>query len=177
MLKMYALDLDVVIPRVKPLLPVRYAMHQGRVRIDTVAASTQEQRVAKGDRIFVAYIKHQPVAYLFAAMTDTWVGEVEDWLNIPAREVYLYDAYTAADYRGRRIYPFLMTAAARYFKKHAYRFALIFSTAENMDSVRGIERCGFKCYETVDYRNFLGLKSWHYRLGERHVKARLGNEN
>lgn len=174
---MYALDLDLVIPGVKPLLPVRYAIHQGRVRIDTVAASVQEQRVAKGDQIFVAYMKQQPVAYLFAAMTDTWVDEVDDWLNIPAREVYLYDAFTVPACRGRRIYPFLMTTAARYFKKRAYRFALIFSTAENTNSARGIERCGFKCYETVDYWNFLGLKSWRYRLGERHVKARLGSEN
>ena len=174
---MYALDLGGVVPRVKPLMQVKYAVHKSPVRIDTVAASTQQQRAAKGDQVVVAYIEQHPVAYLFAAITDTWVGEVEDWLNIPAREVYLYDAYTAAEYRGRRIYPFLMTTAAHYFKKRACRFALIFSTAGNTDSLRAIERCGFKCYEVVDHRNFLGLKSWRYRVGERNVKARLGNES
>jgi hypothetical protein len=70
-----------------------------------------------------------------------------------------------------------MTAAAHYFKKRAFRFAMIFSTADNRGSIKGIERCGFKCYEVVDYRNFLGLRSWRYRVGERHVEARLGNEN
>lgn len=174
---MYALDLDEVIPGIKPLIPVRYAVHEGPAHMDTVAAPTQEQRAAKGDRVAVAYVKRYPVAYLFAATTDTWVGEVEDWLDIPPQEVYLYDAYTAADYRGRRIYPFLMAATAHYFKKRAFRFAMIFSTADNTGSIKGIERCGFKCYEVVDYRNFLGLKSWRYRVGERHVEARLGNEN
>ena len=135
------------------------------------------QRLAKGDRLIVAYVKRNPVAYLFAATTDTWVGEIEDWLNIAAQEVYFYDAFTAIDYRGRRIYPSLMAAAARYFKKRGFRHAMIFSTAENKYSIKGIEKCGFRCYEVVDYRNFLGLKSWYYQIGAKHVKARLGNEN
>jgi GNAT superfamily N-acetyltransferase len=174
---MYALNLDRVIPRIKPAIPVSHVVQQTPVQIDTIAASTQEQRVAKGDRIVVAFIKQRPVAYLFAATSATWVGEVEDWLTIPPREVYLYDAYTAAKYRGQHIYPFLMAVAAQYFKRRGYRFVLIFTTAENTGSMRGIERCGFECYETVDYRNFLGLKSWHYRKGDRHVAARLSNEN
>jgi GNAT superfamily N-acetyltransferase len=105
------------------------------------------------------------------------VGEVEDWLTIPPREVYLYDAYTAAKYRGQHIYPFLMAVAAQYYKKRGYRFVLIFTITENTGSIRAIERCGFECYEIVDYRNFLGLKTWRYRKGDMRVATRLSNEN
>jgi GNAT superfamily N-acetyltransferase len=176
-LRMYALDLKGVIKMVKPQIPVKYSVHEGPVSIDPIEDLTRDERYAKGDRAIVARVKRHQVAYLFAATTDTWVGEIEDWFNIPQGEVYLYDAYTVADYRGRRVYPFLICAAADYFKKRAYRCAMIFSAAYNKDSIKGIEKCGFRCYEVVDYRNFLGLKSWHYRVGERYVRARLGNEN
>jgi ribosomal protein S18 acetylase RimI-like enzyme len=174
---MYALDLKRPLQMVAPKVAVTCSVRESPVAIDLIGESMCEERYAKGDRVIVAYIKQNPVAYLFAATTNTWVGEIEDWLDIPQGEVYLYDAYTAGDYRGMRIYPFLMCTAARYYKRKAYRFVMIYSEAHNIDSIKGIERCGFQCYGVVDYRNFFGLKSWCYGTGDRYVKARFRNED
>jgi GNAT superfamily N-acetyltransferase len=175
-LRLYALDLGGSIRTVKPKNGIAYSVHKRSGPVGMIESSRCERRFAKGDRAIVAYIKHNPVAYLFAATTDTWVGEIEDWLSIVSKEVYFYDAFTAVRYRGRGIYPSLLCRGAAYFKKRGYRHAVIFSTARNRDSIKGIEGCGFSCYETVDYRNFFGLKTWYYRVGERYVKTRLGNE-
>jgi GNAT superfamily N-acetyltransferase len=136
-----------------------------------------ESRLEKSDRIFLAESEGNLVAYLFAATSKTDIGEIDDWLIVSQSEVYLYDAFTAPKARGKGIYPCLITYASVYFKNRGFKHALIFSTAGNSASIKGIERCGFSCYETVWYRNLLGWKSWRYRVTESVVSSRLSNED
>ncbi|KPL14112.1 hypothetical protein AMJ74_04025 [candidate division WOR_3 bacterium SM1_77] len=175
-MNMYALDLEQKTNIVKPELSVEWSVHECSVAINIIEQSILEERSAKGDNILVAYSMKNPVAYLFAAKVDTWVGEIDDWFHVAPNEVYLYDAHTLPQYRGKRVYPFLICSAAEYFRKRAFHYVMIFSTARNVDSVKGIERCNAECYEVVNYRNVLGWKCWRYHTGKRHVKSRLGNE-
>jgi len=176
-MKMYALDLKQGIGIIEPELSVECSVHECSVAIDIIEQSVLQERCAKGDNVLVAYFRSSPVAYLFAATTDTWVAEIDDWFYIAPYEVYLYDAHTLSAYRGRRIYPFLICSAADYFGRKNFNHAIIFSTARNVGSVKGIEKCDFKCYEYVKYHNLLGWKSWHYHTGEKHVESRFGDEN
>ena len=172
---MYALDLEKSIRKVKPSLPVKGSVQSGMIEGITGILHCEE-RFAKGDEAVCAFLRKELVAYLFAARTDTRVDEVDDLLIVGKEEVYLYDAFTLPAYRGSGIYPFLLNTAAMYFKKQAYSFALIFSTADNRSSIRGIEKSGFTGYGSVSYRKFLGWKSWDYRIGERHVNSRFEHE-
>ena len=174
---MYARDLKRPVKKVESEVPVRYLVHEKPAMLDSVGELEYQERFAKGDKMIGAYQKKDLVAYLFAATSDTWVGEIEDWLNVPAGEVYLYDAHTAEDHRGMRIYPSLICEAMSYYKKKGYVFAMIFSSMYNIDSIKGIERCGFQLYGAVGYHNFMGLKIWKYNMEERHVKARFRNED
>ena len=175
--RMYALDLRENTSMIAPELPVTCLVHECSVALDVVEKSVRQERAAKGDVVFTAHFRSSPVACLFAATTKTQVGEIDDCFHIAPYEVYLYDAHTRPGYRGKRIYPFLICSAADYFRRKTFRHAIIFSTARNRGSVKGIERCDFKCYEVVKYQNLLGWKSWHYQVGERYVESRLGNEN
>lgn len=174
---MYAIDLKKKISLVNAEVGVDVSTHSTPVALGGLQKSAIESRLEKGDRIFVARYNRTPVAYLFAAPSKTYIGEIDDWLIVDRKEVYLYDAFTAPELRGKRIYPHLITEAARYYKNRGYRRAMIFSTAQNVVSVKGITRCGFECYEIVWYRNFLGWKSWKYQGRERLVDSRLSREN
>ncbi len=174
---MYALDLKRSFRKVAPRVPVKHVVYERPVIIDAVGRAKCKERFAKGDKLITAYFEHKLVAYLFAAASDTWVGEIEDCLNVAAGEVYLYDAHTAEDYRGMRIYPSLICEAVSYFSKKGYRSALIFSSEHNVDSIKGIERSGFRRYGRVHFRNYIGLKTWRYKIEERFVNARFSNEN
>ncbi|KPK62838.1 hypothetical protein AMJ83_09525 [candidate division WOR_3 bacterium SM23_42] len=176
-LNMYAFDLRNKMGVIAPGMAVNVSAHEKPVEARILHKSTAEERVARGEKIFVAYYQKNPIAYLFASTGDCWIGEIEDWLVIDPDEIYLYDAFTSPEYRGRGIYPLLINRAAGYFRNRSYRYTMIFATGSNTESIRGIEKCGFKCYEIVHYRNFLGWKSWHFIVGERHVGSRLSNEN
>jgi ribosomal protein S18 acetylase RimI-like enzyme len=177
LLNMYAFDLNKDICTVEPKTEIEVSMHENPQAIHFMEESSIKERLARGDRIFVACARKNPVAHIFAAVNNAFVGEINDWLNIGPKEVYLYDAHTDPRYRNKQIYPHLICCAASYFKTRSYAYAMIFSSAANTHSVRGITRCGFECYEVVHYWNFFGWQSWKYDVGERHVGARLGNEN
>ncbi|UCD04695.1 MAG: GNAT family N-acetyltransferase [candidate division WOR-3 bacterium] len=172
-LNMYAVDLKSEISVVKPAVTVKVSLMDRAAEVDILNASTVAARTARGDKFFVAHHQGILVAYLFAATKECQVGEIDDWLDVGLKEVYLYDAYTRPVFRGKGIYSHLITKAAEYFRSESYRHAMIFSTGDNLSSNRAIERCGFKLYETVRYRNFMGWKSWEIKLGGRHVGSRL----
>ena len=174
---MYAFDLGNKTNVIRPETMVNVSVHDKPLEARILQRSIIEERLARGEKIFIAYHQNSPVAYLFAAANDCWIGEIDDWLVVARNEIYLYDAFTSPEYRGRGIYPFLIYRAVDYFRKKSYRYIMIFATASNCESIRGIEKCGFRCYEIVNYRNFLGWKSWHFIVGERYVGSRLGNEN
>lgn len=158
---------------VKPLISIRSVIYDHPVDIEGLQASVIARRMARGARLFVAFHEDTPAGYLFAATEDCRVGEIDDWLRVEENEVYLYAAYTGPRFRGRRIYPHLVTRASDHFKGLSYEYAMIFSTGENVSSQKGIERSGFRLYEKVHYQNLLGWRSWRVRIGDRHVRSRL----
>lgn len=174
---MYAVDLEKEICSIEPEVAVDVTVHATPVQLGRVQRSVIESRLEKGDKIILAEYEGKCVAYLFAATGKTHLGEIDDWLIVTSNEVYLYDAFTTSRLRGKGIYPYLITHASVYFKKRGFKHALIFSTASNTASIKGIEKCGFRCYEKVWYRNFLGWKSWKYEIRKRFVDSRLSNEN
>jgi len=173
---MYAFNLTRNVKTVKPLLEVKESVHGSKLKDDLIGVTKSAERYAKGDMIVAAYLEKKIVAYLFAATTDTWVGEVEDMLRVKSNEVYFYDAFTLPPYRGKGLYPYLLCVAASYFQRQSFSCALIFSAAGNQSSIKGIQKSGFRYYGSVYYRNLFGWRSWYYRVGERHVESRFACE-
>ena len=175
-LKLYACNLGEPISSVEPTVAVEVSVHETPCELGSRDASIIKERMSHGDRIFVASYEKNPVAYLFAATRRCWVHEICDWLHVATGEVYLYDAFTFAAYRGHHIYSFLLSHAAHFFRKLTYSYTLIFTTSTNLSSIRGIERVDFRCYETVRFYDVFGLHVWHYSTRSNGVQSRLSHE-
>lgn len=174
---MYESDLKEKMKMVDALVPLEVRAYDRPAEVGVLPRAVVASRIAAGAMIFVASSARTPVAYLCATTKECWIGEIDDRLLVSPGEVYFYDAYTRPEWRGKRIYPRLICAAARYFRQRSFERAMIFATRRNARSIRGIARCGFYRYATVRYCNFMGWKSWTIRVGERHVGSRLRLEN
>lgn len=175
-LRLFSFDLRETLPEIKPRITVDAAFHERPITLDSVPQAIVQQRVARGDKIFAAYHLSRPVAYLFAATKNCWVREIQNLFCIAEGEVYLYDAFTSVEYRRKLIYSFLISNAVGFFKKQAFSYALIFSSASNTQSTSAIERVGFKDYETVHFFNFLGVQMWNFVPRCNGVQSRFNNE-
>ncbi len=175
-LRLFSLDLREALPEIKPRIKVDVAFHERPITLDAVPLATIQQRIIQGDKIFAAYHQSKPVAYLFTTTKSCWVSEVQNLFCTAEDEVYLYDAFTSAEYRRYRIYTFLINTTVRFFKKQAFSYALIFSSASNIHSLKAIKLAGFKDYETVHFYNFLGIKMWNFIPRSNDVQSRFTNE-
>ena len=176
-LRMYCFRLQNTIPGIKPGVSVDVEVYDHPVKLESVQSRVVEERISQGNKIFVANYQFKPIAYIFVTKTNCWVEEIADKLQLGSNEVYLYDAYTNSEYRGNRIYPYLISNVARFYKERDYSCALIFTTSSNNRSKRGIQRAGFVCYQVIDFYNFGGLSIWNFKLRSRIVKSRFSCEN
>jgi GNAT superfamily N-acetyltransferase len=175
-LRLYCLDLQDAVATITPTLKTEISIHDTPLHLQHIDSSIVEKRIAYGDKIFVAHHDAHAIACLFASNTQSWVNEIEDRFIVSTAEIYFYDAYTEHAYRGNRIYSSLITHAAHYFKNLSYTTALIFSTAANTISIKGIEKAGFDCYQIVQFHNFFGWKQWTYSTRNKNVASRFSYE-
>ncbi len=176
-LKLYYFNLKNKVPTTTPKVTIDVEVYDHPVDLEHLERSTIEERVIKGDRIFVALYQSKPVGYLFTATSSTWVGEIDDTLLVNSKEVYIYDAFTYSEFRGNRIFPALITSVERFFRDLSYSCVLIFVACSNLSSIKGIERAGFDCYQVVHFYNLLGLRVWSYKTRSLCVQSRFSNEN
>jgi GNAT superfamily N-acetyltransferase len=170
------LALDSRIPKVTPKKALQMKTTKPS-ELQNVRRDLLKRRLRRGDTVFTAYDQAQPVGYIFAARESAWVGEIDTRLRIQPGDIYLYDAFTYPANRGMRVYPWLLTHAARYYREQGYKTALIFTTSVNRASARAIRRAGFSCYQRIRFYDLWGLKMWHYTARKNHVKSYCAVEN
>lgn len=175
-LSLYICDLCDSIKQIEPILVVDISILERPIELENTPKTAVAERLASGQTIFVALHQTKPVGYLSTTTDRCWVGEVEDSLTVAPKEVYLFDAYIFKAFRGKHIYPALITHAAQYYKNRSYTKALIFTSTTNVSSVKGIEKTGFCCSKNIHFRNILGWKSWNHNRKNSDVQSRFSHE-
>jgi hypothetical protein len=176
-LKLYCLDLKHPVSPVVPRLSVTIEACKSHPVLWNRSHDTISQRLKHGGSVFVAHHNSSIVSFLFAAVKECWVSEIDDTLVINPAEIYLYDAFTAVEFRGNRIYPALMAHVAQLYKNRSFSHALIFTKINNTASVKAIEATGFSCFGVINYKNICGWSTWDYCKLNGSVKSYFQNEN
>lgn len=117
-------------------------------------------RLQGGHEGFVATIGGEVVGFLWMATNSLWIEEIEYAYRLPPGEAFIYDGFVDPAFRGRGIYPALITAAVQRPRPQEFDSILIAALASNPASLRGITKAGFRECERIRYRKILGLKNW-----------------
>jgi hypothetical protein len=79
-------------------------------------------------------------------------------LNLGAREAEIKYCLTLESFRGRGIYPMVLTTVARFLASKGFSRVFICVNKQNTASIRGIQKAGFKCVAEVRLRKVLGVQ-------------------
>jgi ribosomal protein S18 acetylase RimI-like enzyme len=120
-------------------------------------------RFARGEQFWTAQHEDKILSYCWATQEPVEIGEIRRVMSPCGDEVYLYDAFTFAEYRGQNLYPALLQRILDSSRQHGLRRALIFVLSDNMASIRGVQKAGFREFQRVTYRNILGFARYTYR--------------
>jgi GNAT superfamily N-acetyltransferase len=161
---------------VEARIPVDVSIGEFVPDLALFSRTVRTQRNKRRDTALIACHHARPVGYLFATTKDCWIDEIESRLIVEPREVYLYDAYTHPAYRGKHIYVTLLNRAVDSFWQRGYSHALIFASAHNTGSIKGIEQCGFSEYGTVWRLKLFGRNVWNFRITKKYVASHFENK-
>lgn len=120
-------------------------------------------RFARGEQCWTAQRDSKILSYCWATQAPVEIGEIRCIMHPRGDEVYLYDAFTFAEYRGQNLYPALLQRMLDYSQQQGLRRALIFVLSDNTASIRGVQKAGFREFQRVHYRNILGFARYTYQ--------------
>jgi GNAT superfamily N-acetyltransferase len=126
--------------------------------VSLVGKDIVKARFNQGEVCGVAWSNSKVVSYCWLAFKQAEVGEINRIIKLSDKELYLYDAFTLPDYRGRGLFPALLTAILGFARSKSYSRALIFSNSRNRPSLRGIEKAGFSLFQSIHFLKLLDLR-------------------
>jgi RimJ/RimL family protein N-acetyltransferase len=91
----------------------------------------------------------------------SWIYHEQDpnrTLRLCAKECEIMFCLTLPEYRGRGLYPSALKAIQRHLKAQGYRRCFICVRDDNVSSIRGIEKSGFRLVGTTRFRKLLGFQ-------------------
>lgn len=120
-------------------------------------------RLERGEHFWTAQHNSTIVSYCWATRDPVEIGEIHSVMSPRGDELYLYDAFTFAAYRGYSLYPALLQRMLDYSREMGFRRALIFVLSDNVASIRGVQKAGFREFQRVTYRNVFGFARYAYQ--------------
>lgn len=109
-----------------------------------------QARFDSGHRAYVALLNGERAAWGWVATTSAEIGELNSAFRLAPRERYLWNFVTVGAFRGRGIYPRLLTAIVDAELPDADRFWIAYAP-ENRASGSGIRRAGFRMLAELSF--------------------------
>jgi GNAT superfamily N-acetyltransferase len=94
-----------------------------------------DQRVARGDSIAIAYIKHQPAGYMWMSFSSRLELAFDTYWIVRPGEAVRYGSYVIPAYRGRGMNSFLNSAVNSYLREHGIIRTLASISVLNLQSL------------------------------------------
>jgi len=117
-----------------------------------------QERWSRGDICYAAYVNGTCVHTSWVTRVGAPLGEVHQWLELDANEAYIYDCYTDGNYRGKRIFPAVLSSILQTLFADGVARVWIAAEAQNHSSARAILTAGFGEAGRIEYRKLVKLQ-------------------
>ncbi len=120
-----------------------------------------EKRFARGDECRVAWHQERIVCASWASRTLPFFQSLGCRYAAGPSEVYLYDSFTDAAFRGLAIAPALGVHVLERLRAAGITRAMMAVSVQNVANRRARAKTGFRVFERMDYLR-VGGRAWHW---------------
>jgi ribosomal protein S18 acetylase RimI-like enzyme len=107
-------------------------------------AAAFAERLRAGHACFAVRRDDRIVAATWVAISPVWINHLRREFRPAPGEIYLFDSFTTARYRGQRLAAAIVAAVAALYSQCGYRWAVLVIAPYNRSSRRSYERSGFR---------------------------------
>jgi GNAT superfamily N-acetyltransferase len=186
-LVLFSFNLKKKMPDVKEGIPTEIEFISDMSFLKTEDSTTRghinfdifKYRFNCGDICCVAKFEGKIVSYCWISLNGGYIEEIDRNINLKNNEIYLYDAFTESEFRGKSIFPCILTAILKYGRQKGYHKSLIFALSSNHPSLRAIKKAGFGRFQSVYFVSIYnktfckigGVKNGESCIKERFIKT------
>ena len=120
--------------------------------------SHAKERLKNGDKLFIVTENDELAHYSWVKFDEMDITEASKKIKLKEGEACIYDCYTNKKFRGQGLYPSMLKYLKGYFKEKGFNKVYIYVEANNIPSIKGIEKAGFKKEDSIKYLRILGVK-------------------
>ena len=117
-----------------------------------------EDRLLNGDRLFAITAEDRVLHSSWLKFREMDIREVAYNIKIENGEACIYDSYTDENFRGKGLYPSMLSFFKKYLKDKGLKKAYIYVESSNKPSIAGIEKAGFIKETLIRYLRLFGFK-------------------
>jgi len=128
------------------------------------------KRLADGHTCFLAIGDDKIVFYAWGVMGERFFFDgTTTWpLRVKSNEAYIYNCFTAPEFRGRGIFPYILKEAARFYRDRSASVLKAIVYGRNYASWRSFEKAGYTLSTKVRYMKFFFLKKpLYFKMGSK----------
>jgi RimJ/RimL family protein N-acetyltransferase len=109
-----------------------------------VSIQEAEARLHKGHLAFVVWVDESPVHISWASPEKAEMGYLFYTLVLPSDAVYIYNAYTKPEYRGRHLSSARFRWSLPYLQNLGFQRLIAIAMPENQPAINAIQRSGYE---------------------------------
>jgi GNAT superfamily N-acetyltransferase len=164
----YRKSLKNSLSTIKPEIEVHSCMANQRdipklVHVTGLASKAVEQKFKNGELCFVAKKEEEIIHYSWICFGSIYINEIEKEERFSDSTPIIYNVFTLPQYRGKKIYPYILSQEFKYLAQEGHSYVYIYTSANNKASIRGIKRAGFEVWQIIRYIKILGIKKYYFR--------------
>lgn len=157
--------LDEPIAEISPYLPVTISLLRDtdlseyirfRPEIDP---NEVRRRLASGQMCFAAWYEGRIIHAAWVATGRAWIGYLAREIALAPDEVYSYESFTAADFRGQNVAGARLSYMQQALQRAGYRRVLAAIMPENKPAFRPVAKTGFR---TIGVMGYVRLGPWRW---------------
>lgn len=118
-----------------------------------------EERMLEGDKLFGMIEENKVIHSSWLKFNEMNITEVRHRIKLEKGEACIYDSYTDEDFRGKGLYPSMLSCLRKFLKEKGFTKAYIYVESDNEASVKGIEKAGFVKETAIKYIMLFGIKT------------------
>lgn len=145
----------------KPKIEVKFkeiGIEEFKSMSNNISDEELEKRFSQKNECFV-FLKGTELTHYSWLGKEMNISEIRKKIDLNEKEACIFDCFTEEKFRGNNLYP-AMLCKIRDLKKKEFAKFYIYAEKANENSIKGIERAGFKEEKRINYLNLFGLKSY-----------------
>jgi len=134
------------------------------LKVMYISSKSLAKRFDDGDRCFGLIENGEIANYFWAEFQHKDLHELHLEFNLLSEQLWMYNAITVGNARGRSLYPNVIRFMAKSLRQSGFKEAYVDVDPTNIPSIRGLEKAGYTRVVLIDMKKVFSKRTYSFQV-------------